>query len=332
MKNKSTDRIILLDTSIGTENAGDLIIMDAVRKQLRSIFSRDFFVSFPTHDTLGKSAYSWHKQSEFTFLGGTNLLSGRFIGRNTAQWKAGFRDTGEFNDVIGIALGWQSYNDNIGKLRVPRQLLQKYFYSKIFSNSFLHSVRDSYTQKKLLKLGINSINTSCVTMWNLTEDHLSKIKRQKSDTVVLTITDYHLSQDRLDSYRKMIEIALTNYSFVYLWLQSPNDYSLLSNIDIEGFEKIRILPPDLRRYDSILEKGVDYIGTRLHAGIRSLQKGNRTLIIEVDNRATEIAKDTNLPTLNYKNIDQLDDWINHDQIMDIHIPFDRIAEWKAQFE
>ena len=42
---------------------------------------------------------------------------------------------------------------------------------------------------------------------------------------------------------------------------------------------------------------IDYVGTRLHAGIHALNHGIRSIIVEVDNRSAEIAKDTNLPVI-----------------------------------
>jgi hypothetical protein len=45
------------------------------------------------------------------------------------------------------------------------------------------------------------------------------------------------------------------------------------------------------RYD------VDFVGARLHGGIRALQRGRRTLTIALDNRAREIAGDTGMPVV-----------------------------------
>ena len=57
-----------------------------------------------------------------------------------------------------------------------------------------------------------------------------------------------------------------------------------------------IIPRDLEAYERRLIQGnVDYVGTRLHAGIFALNHKVRSIIVAVDNRAIEIAKDTNLP-------------------------------------
>ncbi|WP_281166306.1 polysaccharide pyruvyl transferase family protein, partial [Liquorilactobacillus sicerae] len=151
----------------------------------------------------------------------------------------------------------------------PFVMLQKNFYKKVMNSKIIHSVRDSYTQKKLKEYGIKSINTSCVTMWHLTPDYLFNIKREKSPAAILTITDYCADEKYLLAYKEMIEIVLRNYDTVFLWLQSPSDFKIIKNLDIEDFSRINIVPPNLDSYNHILEKGVDYIGTRLHGGIRS---------------------------------------------------------------
>ena len=68
---------------------------------------------------------------------------------------------------------------------------------EILDSTYLHSVRDSYTEKKLKQIGIdNVINTSCPTMWRLTEEFCSHIPCKKQDTVVTTITDYRKNIER----------------------------------------------------------------------------------------------------------------------------------------
>lgn len=118
--------IFLFDTSIATENLGDFIIMDAVKKQLRGVFKDDFFVSTATHDTLGKSAKEWYHSAEYSFVGGTNLLTDRFIGRNRSQWKYGFRDM-QVSNSIEVGLGWQSYKNYDRLMERPLKWAQKKF-------------------------------------------------------------------------------------------------------------------------------------------------------------------------------------------------------------
>lgn len=325
------DKNLILDTSNATENLGDFIIMDAVKKQLKSMFPDDFFVYSTTHDSPSRKGYEWASLAKLQFIGGSNLLSSRFIGRNRSQWRFGFRDAHKINDLIGVGLGWQSDTNYDSLVMKPLIMAQKILYHKALSNKYIHSVRDSFTQEKLRQYGIESINTACVTMWDLTPEHLSKIPTKKSDKVVMTITDYRDSDSYKIAYKQMIETLFDMYNEVEMWIQSPGDIELLGKLNLSPNIKIKFISPNLESYDEALNQDVDYVGTRLHAGIRALQHGRRTLIIEVDNRAREIAKDTNLPTLSYLDMDKLATILSGNMPMDVRVPFDQIELWKKQF-
>ncbi|MBE9091821.1 hypothetical protein IQ232_19440 [Microcystis aeruginosa LEGE 11464] len=76
-------------------------------------------------------------------------------------------------------------------------------------------------------------------------------------------------------------------------------------------EKIEILERSLTAFDDLLKSTViDYVGTRLHGGIRALQNSRRAFIIAVDNRALEISKDTQLPVTHRNNLSTLSENIN----------------------
>ena len=77
---------------------------------------------------------------------------------------------------------------------------------------------------------------------------------------------------------------------------------------------------------------LDFIGTRLHAGIRALQKFRRTIILGIDNRATEKSKDFNLKVLQRDDIDKLNGIINNDFRTEININETNIKKWKDQFK
>ncbi|MFC6163336.1 polysaccharide pyruvyl transferase family protein [Lactiplantibacillus dongliensis] len=322
--------VFLFDTSVTTGNLGDFIIMDAVKKQLRQMFPNSFFVSTSTHDTIGKNSKAIQKKAEYSFIGGTNLLTDRFLGRNHAQWHIGVRDY-SVEGSVGIGLGWQSYGRKNRLIDLPLKVAQKEIYKHALSSRFLHSVRDSYTQKRLQDMGIESINTACVTMWELTPDHLNRIPKGKADTVVTTVTEYCQTPEYMKVYERLMTDLIKNYSRVKLWIQSPGDIEIFQKLNLGNSSKVEFIAPNLQSYDDALDDSVDYIGTRLHAGIRALQHGRRTLIIEMDNRAREIAKDTNLPTISYRQIDKVQEFINSDQEMDIRIPFSQISKWKHQF-
>jgi polysaccharide pyruvyl transferase WcaK-like protein len=79
-------------------------------------------------------------------------------------------------------------------------------------------------------------------------------------------------------------------------------------------------------------ESVDFIGLRLHAGIRSLQRSRRTLIVAIDNRATEISKDTNLPVVARGDLKAIESWITTSSPTKIQLPEAAIASWKQQFQ
>lgn len=74
-------------------------------------------------------------------------------------------------------------------------------------------------------------------------------------------------------------------------------------------------------------------GTRLHAGIRCLNGGHRSLIIAIDNRARQIGEDTGLPVLEREEgyLHKLANWVNHPVKTEINLPWTSIDKWKKQF-
>ncbi|MBN2850072.1 MAG: hypothetical protein JXK92_05385, partial [Erysipelotrichaceae bacterium] len=90
----------------------------------------------------------------------------------------------------------------------------------------------------------------------------------------------------------------------------------------------------LAEYNGLLESELDieFVGTRLHGGIRALQLKRRTFIVAVDNRAIEKHKDFNIPVLLREDCDKLDDILTQPVKTEITIPMDKINEWKSQFK
>ena len=166
-------------------------------------------------------------------------------------------------------------------------------------------------------------------MWQLTEDFCQTIPCHKAENVVTTLTDYRRDAE---ADQRLLTILSKNYEHVFLWLQGNTDADYLNTLNIP--DNLTILPAKLETFENRLEEGgVDYIGTRLHAGIFALNHHIRSLVISVDNRAVEIAKDTGLPVLARKDIENcLESRIYSDEPVMIHIPQDNIRKFKAQFE
>ncbi len=313
------NRVTIFDTSICTENVGDEIIMDCVNSQLRDMFKRTMFLRVPTHEKITKISYMRMKKTKLGFVGGTNLLASN-MRYPINQWNIHIWNTKHLNDVILMGVGSQNYGDKIN-------LYTKYLYRKALSSNYIHSVRDSYTETILRKMGINNvINTGCPTLWSLTEDHCNNIPTKKSKNVICTFTDYNKDYNR---DKQLSEILFKNYDNVYCWIQGSSDYEYIKSIS----DKFILVDPHLEEYDKILASDIDldYVGTRLHAGIRAMQKGRRSIILSIDNRAREMGKDYNLNVIERHDIEMLDEYINKEFTTNVKLKLENINKWKNQF-
>ena len=72
-----------------------------------------------------------------------------------------------------------------------------------------------------------------------------------------------------------------------------------------------------------------YVGTRLHGGISPMH-GVSALIIQVDNRAAEIAKDTGLPVIGAEFDRDIERWLTGQlRLEPLRIPLGNIERWRA---
>lgn len=315
-------KILVLDTSIVSKNTGDSIIMDAVYSELKEIFHSDMFFNSITHDRIWRTTYSLNRISDFTLVGGTNLLSSNMNSYN--QWKINMFDSLFLKGIILMGVGWHV---NPHRPNMYTEFLLK----KVLNRQYLHSVRDSQAESLLRSIGIsNVLNTGCMTMWRLTNEHCSKIPKSKADSVVFTLTDY--SKDYVKD-QMLIDILIKKYEKVYFWPQGNGDLDYLAVL--KNTQNIVILGANLWSFDVLIcdhSKNLEYIGTRLHAGIRALQKARRSLIIGIDNRAQAMAADFNLNVLSRNDLSNLNKIISNDIITEIRLNEDNILTWKRQFQ
>lgn len=321
-------KILLLDTSIGTSNIGDFIIMECVRKELAPILSGNFVYDMPTHLPAFNSfavfrnslAVQNYANADWKFAGGSNLLV-KDLKTHYPQWNIHPHDSAPLNGTIlvGVGAGAGEYTNNYTTK----------LYNKVLNHEYFHSVRDErskiYVEKEL---GLKAINTGCVTMWMLTPEFCNSIPKKKADAAIITLTartELNLNE------QKMIDIVKKNYSKVYCWIQGDLDldyYNKFKNTD-----GIQLIPPNKDAYEHILNtEDLDYIGTRLHGGIYAMRHKKRAIILAIDERAKEIHKGNNLNCLSINEVDQLDELINSEIETKVHMPFDEIERWKSQFE
>lgn len=310
--------IALFNPSIATENVGDLIIIDSVLQELKRIFPNEGVVGLPTQDIIGAVSKRVAAKANHRIVGGTNLLSSHML--RYKQWKINLLDTLGLRDVTLMGVGWWQYQNS-------PDIYTKTVLRRVLSSKKIHSVRDEYTKSKLATIGINNvINTGCPTMWNLTPDHCIKIPTVKAESVVLTLTDYYKSPE---NDRQLINLAKKLYRRVYFWPQGSGDLDYLHTL---GASDIKPIPATLDAFNVLLESenSLDFVGTRLHGGVRALQKLRRALILAVDNRAREISKDTFLPVLERNDFSGIEEWITNPLPIRLKINFDAIETWRKQ--
>jgi polysaccharide pyruvyl transferase WcaK-like protein len=318
-KNGYSD-IGILNPSIATSNMGDFIIYESVSKEIDNLYKRSFVTNYPTQIHTTFHAKKEMSKKDILFVSGTNLLTSNID--KIDQFKL---DNGHKlflkHKVVLFGVGWWQYQDK------PNNYTKK-MYQKILRKDCMHSVRDSFTLNQLNSIGINNvINTGCPTMWDLDENLCSSIKKVKSNNVITTLTCYS-KNEKLD--KKLLDILISNYEKVFLWVQGLDDIDYLNSI-LKSKDSIHLVNPSLNAYDEILkDSNIEYVGTRLHAGIRAISKGKRTQIIAVDNRAFEISKDTNLNVIKREDIDKVTEFINKSYTTKIILPKQNIADWKNQ--
>ena len=316
-------KVCLLDPGIenhqGTpsSNLGDLIIQEAVNRELNEIFGRHI-VRLSTQTPLRQNEFKLLEECSIIFVGGTNLLSSYM--NKYKQWKISFVDALRIKKAILFGVGWWQYQ------KTPN-FYTSWLIKTAISNKFIHSVRDNYTKAKLQKIGIrNIINTSCPTTWPLAKVKPEEIPSSKSQNVLVMLTDYNKNV-YLD--KKLLEMTFNKYEKVFFWPQGRGDKDYILDL---GFP-VTVLEHSLEALDCFISSGIsfDYIGTRLHGGIRCLCSRKRSLILAIDNRAEEIANDIQIPIVTRTDLNKVESWINDNSITKINLDLDAISTWKSQF-
>lgn len=307
-------QIGVFDTTVADDNLGNAIIMEGVWRHLKEMFPGAFFLSLPYLDSIGPETLGHAGRCHRLFLGGTNALSSRM--EEYRQWGIDSFNAPHLKGVVLMGVGWWQYQDGISDY--TRALLKM-----VLHPALPHSVRDGYTAAKLAEAGFpNVIVTGCPSLWDIGESTLSGIPAHKGEDVLLTLTYYA----RHPSDKFLVETLRGLYRRVYLWIQGPGDLDHAESLG-GGFE---VVPPGLDALDALLESDIplDYVGTRLHAGIRALSKGRRSLILGVDNRAAEMAASFDLPVLPRSRIEELAQVISTPFRTGLRVPRQEIAKWK----
>jgi polysaccharide pyruvyl transferase WcaK-like protein len=309
--------ITLLDTGLASDNLGDEIIMEAAESVIFDLFPNAYYYRIASHELMSYRARTFVERSDLCFIGGTNLLASRMGKRS--QWPVRWRDARWMDRAICLGVGWNDYSR--GADLQSRLLLRA-----LLAKDVVHSVRDSYTERRASEAGIVCVNTACPTMWSLTPAHCTALPRRKAAEVVFTLTAWRADPA---ADRTFVEMLKRHYRRVHFFCQMREDWDYLQGF---GIGDLRTIRPTTRGYSDFLARAdVDYVGTRLHGGVRALQMGKRSLILGVDNRSIEIQRDTDLPVLPRHDIPAVESWIEGEQRIALRLPWAEIDSWKSQF-
>ncbi|MEO6023948.1 MAG: polysaccharide pyruvyl transferase family protein [Burkholderiales bacterium] len=302
-------------------NIGDHIISRAVHRELRAIFGESTdIVSISSHQYPRPEMLKRLRGADHVFVGGSNLLWFRWL--FPASWKIGPLGLAFYRDLILFGVGWGAYN-------IKPNAYGQWLCSVILSRVYTHSVRDEFTcniANRELQIAKVS-NTSCPTMWCLTEELMDSIHHDKGDECIFALTDY-AKDPRLD--RQLIQDLNERYGgHLLFWPQGEGDIAYCRSLGYKG----RVIGRSLNALLDVLSSGVhlDYVGTRLHAGILCLEHSVRSLIIRIDNRANEIADDTGIPSIARNDRAAMLAWLEGDTTTRIRLPMNEIRRWQDQF-
>ncbi|MGO8696324.1 MAG: polysaccharide pyruvyl transferase family protein [Limisphaerales bacterium] len=312
-----------LKDNVGTlnSNLGDIIISQAIITEIARLFPGETIVSISSHAYPGEEERLKIKNARLRVVGGTNVLSSDM--RHSRQWCISGKLM-PFYPAILCGVGWRQYEP-------PVKWFTRVLLKAVLSRTYIHSVRDDYTKQKLATCGIrNVVNTSCPTLWKLAGKKRMANEQKPAKNVLLMLTDYRRDQEA-DKF--LVSCLSKRYDTIYFWPQGEMDLDYLLSLIAHKASQLIVLERTLDALDHCLSTtaNLDYVGTRLHGGIRCLLAGKRSLILEVDNRAAEIAKETGLPTLPRTDITNIDKWVKAGWKSEIWVDEEPIKRWRDQF-
>jgi polysaccharide pyruvyl transferase WcaK-like protein len=320
------NNILMLDTSVGSQNKGDEIIMECVRNELEFLLKDNFEYTLPTHVSPFHWYQVWRNSSrvksyancDLKFVGGTNILAKNML-THYPQWNINLFNCAPLIGCVLVGVGAGAGDESNWYTRK--------LYRKVLNHDFYHSCRDERTRLYLEDvLGLKAINTGCVTMWMLTPEFCKQIPKAKSKRVVFTLTFGGF--DERD--QTLIDTLISCYDEIYFWPQGMYDYDYLHKY--QNIKDIKIIQSTKNAYDEFLTQNeTDYVGTRLHGGVYAMRHKRRSIIIAIDERAREINKTNFLNCLEKDNIYELKQFIMSDFETNIKMNYDNINQWKSQF-
>lgn len=299
-----------------SHNLGDVVIERATTRELQAALPEGVDIRWSSlHQSTDRHIRQAMQASLLNLLGGSNAIGWPWL-RKRSSWRVWPIDLRSHLAITLLGVGWSAYET---RLNAKTRL----YIRKLLDRSALHSTRDRHTAGVLRGLGFKQVcYTGCPTMWRLDPDHLAAIPHRQADVVVTMITDYR-KDPRRD--RMLLETLENLYSHVIAYPQGTGDAVYLRDIGFQG----RILGHDLDFIDRLRKEygTFDYVGTRLHGGIFCLQHHIRSIVISVDNRAREIARDTGLCCIE-ADAQLIRDTVRAPLNQHLRLPLQAIADWR----
>jgi len=312
--------ILLFDPAVLSRNLGDQIISESIRSHLSNALPKVRLITSTTQQAPGWKSAMLARSSLVNIVGGSNCLTPNRL--HYSMWKIGLPAL--IRRVRFLLMGVGSYGDS------SPDRYSAALYRSVLSGTLVHSCRDEATTSRIRRLGLQAVNTGCPTMWKLDGTHCRRIPVGKSERVIFTLTDYH--QDH-QADLEMIRRLRDTYQQLAFWPQGLGDLTYLRHLLDGDLHGIRILDPQLESFSGCLDSSAcDYVGTRLHAGIKALQHARRALVIGIDQRAIAIAADTALPVLPRGEIARLGSTVSRPAPIRIRMPWQGIRHWQDQLK
>ena len=304
-------------------NVGDSIIARAVDRVVDELFAAPTVIRIPTHVRPTKSALRDVGDADVVLVGGSNLLGNRVLHwrqlKSWQQWPLSQREARVIDRAILLGVGWRTYEEGVSAYtaRLLRSLM---------APDAIHSTRDAYTTKKLREVGgVRALNTACPTLWQFAKLPPDHVSATRAETVLTMLTDY-----RPDPVNDLALLKLLDelYDRVILWPQGSGDLTYLRSLGHD----LEVLGPSLDDLgEFVSSNSFDYVGNRLHGGIYCLESGKRSLIIAVDNRATEMLPGLGVPVVQRGRLRSIRDWVENPKGTRVKLDEGPIALWKSQF-
>lgn len=308
--------IAVIDPGMASTNIGDRIISEAIHDVFISplVVSGADVLTVPLHGPIVDAQRKILRMSTDVVVCGTNLLSDHM--RFRSAWKWHRDDIGLTEGRLTVlGAGWWQYQ-RYGIDPPTRRWFQGLAGNKSWA------VRDKYSEQRLTRAGVDSIHTSCPTLWRVEQQTMPG----GCTRAVVTLTDY--SQDR-ESDRRLLDLVNDRFQSVTYWPQGPGDSKYLETL---GVDRASILEPSLAAFDQQLRiAGTAYVGLRLHGGIRAMQKNVPAVIISIDNRAREIARSSGLVAPSRHSLKVIGELLSTSSVTNLAIPLSAVNGWLSRW-